>query len=47
MTPDMNHASDSEHAHHHTESALEIVKKRYVRGEIDKRTFEEMKKELK
>ncbi|HLD33608.1 MAG TPA: SHOCT domain-containing protein [Candidatus Nanoarchaeia archaeon] len=41
----MNHTSDSEHIHA-TESALEIVKKRYARGEIDKQEFEEMKKEL-
>ncbi|MBI5389830.1 SHOCT domain-containing protein [Candidatus Woesearchaeota archaeon] len=42
----MNHASDSEHVHTPTESALEILKKRYARGEINKQEFEEMKKEL-
>lgn len=28
------------------ETALEILKKRYARGEIDKETFERMKKEI-
>lgn len=28
------------------ESALEILKKRYARGEIDKETFDRMKKEV-
>lgn len=28
------------------ESALEILKKRYVRGEIDKETYERLKKEI-
>ena len=46
MNHDMNHASDSEPVHTPTESALEILKKRYARGEIDKREFEEMKKQL-
>ena len=40
----MNHASEHEQAH--TESALEILKKRYARGEISKEEFEEKKKDL-
>jgi len=30
----------------HTESALEILRKRYARGEISREQFEEMKKAL-
>jgi len=29
-----------------TESALEILKKRYARGEIDRETFERMKRDI-
>ena len=46
MDHDMNHASESEQAHPHTESALEILKKRYARGEISKEEFEAKKKDL-
>ena len=46
MNHDMNHASESEQAHTHTESALEILKKRYARGEINKEEFEERKKDV-
>jgi len=46
MNHGMNHASDSEQVHAHTESALEILKRRYALGEINKKEFENMKKEV-
>ncbi len=46
MNHDMNHASESEQAHTPIESALEILKKRYARGEINKVEYEEKKKDL-
>ncbi len=30
-----------------TESALDVLKKRYARGEIDRDTFEQMKRDIK
>ncbi len=42
----MDHTSASEESHTHVESALEILKKRYARGEINKQEFEEKKKGL-
>ncbi|MDP2730835.1 MAG: SHOCT domain-containing protein [Dehalococcoidales bacterium] len=46
MDHDMNHASGSEQSDTHPESAIEILKKRYARGEINKQEFEERKKDL-
>ena len=46
MNHDMNHASESEQAHTPADSALEILKKRYARGEINREEFEEKKKDL-
>ena len=46
MNHEMNHASESGQAHTPAESALEILKKRYARGEINRQEFEEKKKEL-
>jgi len=31
---------------YHKESALDVLKKRYARGEIDRETFETMKKDI-
>jgi len=42
----MKQASESEQVHKHPESAIEILKKRYARGEINKEEFEEKKKDL-
>ena len=45
MDQGMNH-EESEQVHTHTESALEILKKRYARGEINKEEYEDKKKDL-
>jgi uncharacterized membrane protein len=42
----MDHSGEQEQSQTHTESALEILRKRYARGEISKEQFEEMKKAL-
>jgi len=45
----MNHGSESEQPHTqsaHFESALEIFRKRYARGEISRVEFTEMKRAL-
>ncbi len=41
-----SHPSDSEHTYTRPESALEILRKCYAKGEINKEEFEEKKKDL-
>lgn len=41
-----NHTLESERSQVHGDSALEILKKRYARGEINKAEYDEKKKDL-
>jgi putative membrane protein len=42
----MSHGSEPEQGHAPAESPLEILKKRYARGDISKQEFDEKKKDL-
>lgn len=46
MGHDEPHHSDSERGYTRPESAMEILKKRYAKGEIDTAEFEQKKKDL-
>ncbi len=39
-------ANNQQHGHIDSDNSLGILKKRYANGEIDKQTFESMKKDL-
>jgi len=41
-----SHPSDSERGYTRPESAMEILKKRYAKGEIDTAEFEQKKRDL-
>ncbi len=46
MNHDMNHGTETNQGYAAGESALEILKRRYAKGEINKVEFEEKKKDL-